>query len=234
MKPINELMKRNPREIAHSGSFSDFPIRRKGKKTRFFTENEYLSLGYARSLSKHATLTYLVLEKYANAKTQACFPSMETIMKEGGICNKRYVSKGIKELEKYGIIFVNRPQKRGSNIYHLLDTSVWKKLPGFPMNNGKSDTLPGKNELADGVEFDTVSHISNSNNEIKPKEIRYTRKDIEKYILTFNSFCEKEDNIFMAISEIAKDGVDLSDATIASKLRQLSHEQKIRLLKIPW
>ena len=238
MKPIGKLIKRNPYEMTHKDSISDFPIRIRGKKTRFFIDNEYLGWGYAKNLSKHATLAYIALARHANAKTQACFPSMETIVREVGICNKRYVSRGIKELEKYNIIFVDRPTKRGVNVYHLLDTERWKRLPGitptatYKKPSVKTDKTEGQNKPITGVEFDPVNHRIKSYDEIEPKEINTEESEIHKAISFYKS-SYKEEDIKLAVNEIKNGGGALGMSKITQKLKQLRYEKKIKPIREP-
>jgi hypothetical protein len=224
--------------MTHGGFSPDFPIRRKGKQKRFFVDNEYYEWGYAKNLSKHATLVYFSLAKHANAKTQACFPGMEKIVREGGICNNRYVSKGLKELERYNLIFVNRPGKRMVNNYYLLDTSVWKKLPGFEKENiylepsVKMDKVESQNELATKVEFDPVNHRIKSYDEIEPKKINTEESETNKALSFYKTYYKKED-IKLAINEIRGVGGILGMKEITQKLEQLRHKKKIIPVKEP-
>lgn len=238
MKLIGKLIKRNPYEMTHSDSVSDFPIRIRSKKTRFFIDNEYLGWGYAKNLSKHATLAYIALARHANAKTQACFPSMETIVREVGICNKRYVSRGIKELEKYNIIFVDRPTKRGVNVYHLLDTERWKRLPGitptatYKKPSVKTDKTEGQNKPITRVKFDPVNHRIKSYDEIEPKKINTEESEIHKAISFYKTFYKEED-IKLAINEIRSENNILTMKGMEIMLKQLTYKERIAPIKKP-
>ena len=72
-------------------------VREKGKRTRFYIDNEFLKLGYAAAV-RHLLSVYGVLCKYAHAETQKCWPALDTIMKEGGGSNRRTVLIVIKTL----------------------------------------------------------------------------------------------------------------------------------------
>ena len=237
IKHISTAIQSTAYKMTHGGYSPDFPIRVKGKKTRFFIDNEYLQWGYAKNLSKHATLVYITLARHANAKTQACFPGMEKIVEESGICNKRYVSSGIKELEEHNIIYVNRQGKRMTNCYYLLNTSVWKRLPGFETNtihnepSVKSDNAEGQNKPPARVEFAPVNHRSNSYEEIESKKTNHTDKlennDSSSF---FNGYYKKED-IQRAISELAIQGIRPGMHEVGAKLADLAFEKKIIPLK---
>lgn len=73
------------------------------------------------------TQVYCVLAKYANEKTQSCFPSYETISKDAGIKNRQTISSALRVLEAFDIISIRHGTGRNvSNVYFLLQPSVWK------------------------------------------------------------------------------------------------------------
>ena len=115
---------------------SNLQVRRRDKKTRLFIDNEYLERGYAKALLPSTLAVYVVLARYANARTQTCFPSIPTIMREGGIGNRNTVIAAIKRLEDHNIIVVEHSNGRRSNLYILIDTQHWK-----PLNNINSGTV---------------------------------------------------------------------------------------------
>ncbi len=105
--------------------------RKRGKKTRLYIDNEFLAEGYAAKNRKLSLVdVYAVLCKYANAKKQTCFPSIETIMRESGLKNRNAVVKALKKLEELNIINVWHSLGRSPNHYFLNDTSVWLKEDG--------------------------------------------------------------------------------------------------------
>jgi hypothetical protein len=147
-----------------------FLVRELKKKTRFYTDNEFLDKGYA-SFFGRKSLIYFVLEKYANAKTQTCFPSYKTIMKETGIKNRNTIAKTINAFEYLNLVGIKRSKGRKPNIYYLLDSSQWK-----PLNSIILDTVRTVLKIThkqyqkwrfNSSRGDTKNHISKSTKEIK-------------------------------------------------------------------
>ncbi len=237
-KHIRKIIQKSAYEMTHGGFVPNLPIRKKGKQKRFFIDNEYYEWGYAKNLSRQATLVYFLLAKYANSKTQACFPGMDRIVKEGGISNNRYVSRGLKELEKYNLIFVNRPGAGKVNNYYLLDTSVWKKLPGYEKvsistkSSVKMNNPESQKELPTKVEFDPLNHRSNSTEEIITKKEKTIEKPEAKFISFFNANY-KEQDILLALTEINKEIKDIGFQEVRYKLKQLTVEGKINPIRAP-
>jgi hypothetical protein len=145
------------------------PIRPRTKKTRLFIDNEYFSEGYADALPLSALAVYAVLAKYANARTQACYPCVATIMRESGIRSAKTVFAAAKELERYRLIEISHSKGRSSNRYVLLDAKVWAKP-----NPIKSSDEQGQNLHPIPVENDPQSHRTKSKKEI------IVEKEIEK------------------------------------------------------
>ncbi len=56
------------------------PVRPRNKPTRLFIDNEYFSERYGEVLPPSALAVYAVLAKYANSRTQSCWPSVATIV----------------------------------------------------------------------------------------------------------------------------------------------------------
>jgi hypothetical protein len=123
---------------------SKLPIRRREKKTRFYIDNEYLDKGYAKAFSTSISMVYAVLARHANARNQTCFPSIETIMRKGGIGNRNTVVAAIKKLEEYNFIVVDHSKGRRSNLYVLLDSQHWKSINdiNFDMVAKEQDDFP--------------------------------------------------------------------------------------------
>lgn len=238
-KHIGKIIRESAYEMTHGGFSPNLPIRRKGKRNRFYIDNEYYEWGYAKNLPRHATLVYFLLAKYANSKTQACFPSMDRIVRESGVSNNRYVSKGLKELEKYNLIFVNRPGIGKVNNYFLIDTPFWKKLPGYEKvektyaePSVRMNNLESQKETPTRVEFDPINHRSNSTEEIIIKKEEHTEKPEAKFVSLFKSNYREED-ILLALSEIGKEIKDIALRDVRDKLKELTKEGKINPIRAP-
>ena len=137
------------------------PIRPRAKKTRLFIDNEYFSEGYADAFPLSAFAVYAVLAKHANARTQSCFPSVATIMRESGIRSAKTVFAAVKEFERCRLIEISHSKGRSSNRYTLLDARVWAKP-----NRVKSSDEQGENLHPIPVENDPQSHRTESTKEI--------------------------------------------------------------------
>ena len=119
------------------------PIRPRNKQTRLFIDNEYFSECYGSVLPASAFLVYAVLCKYANARTQVCYPSVALIQKETGIRSAKTVFASLKLLEQCRIIEISHSKGRSSNKYILLDSKIW--LKPNPVRNSANT---GKNYMA--------------------------------------------------------------------------------------
>jgi hypothetical protein len=133
MQPIfgNNYLDKFKRNLEIRKETIALPVRPHGKKTRFFIDNEYFSERYGSVLPMSAFLVYGVLCKYANSKTQSCYPSVATIMKETCIRSAKTVFASLKKLEAYRIIEISHSKGRSSNKYILLDPKIWVK-PAVP------------------------------------------------------------------------------------------------------
>ena len=131
------------------------PIRPRNKKTRLWIDNEYFSEHYGEVLPLSALAVYAVLAKYANARTQVCYPSVAKIMQETGIRSPKTVFSSLKQLEYHRIIEISRSKGRSSNRYVLLDSSIWLKP-----NSVKTSGEQGQNLHPNPVKNDPQSHIS--------------------------------------------------------------------------
>lgn len=94
-------------------------IRGRGKKTRFYVDNEILEL-YGPILKPHGIALYVALARHANSNTQICFPSYERLIRCSGIGNRNTISKKLQLLEDIGLIRIKHSNGRGSNYYKLL------------------------------------------------------------------------------------------------------------------
>ena len=137
MIPIGDLLKDKRIPKPRPGNFEGLPTRERRKPTRFYVDNEFFKLGYAKIFRRRRVLdVYCVLAKHANSKTQSCFPSISTIMREAGITNRNTVVDAIRLLEAFGLIYVEHSKGWRPNEYLLLRTSAWK-----PTNSISIDTV---------------------------------------------------------------------------------------------
>src|SRR4030065_2702806 len=109
-----------------------FKVRDLRKKDQYKIDDAYLN-GYARLCGVFATAVYNSLSRHADFHTQEAFPSIERIAEQHAI-SKPSVIKGIKELEKWGIIKIIREKdeltkRQLNNIYQLIDKSEWVEKP---------------------------------------------------------------------------------------------------------
>lgn len=85
--------------------------------------DKYAKLGSA------ATLTYLSICRHA--RNNICSLSMEGIAQEHGI-NRDTVSKGLKLLQEYNIITINKRREQSGNYrqneYYLIPPTKWRGL----------------------------------------------------------------------------------------------------------
>jgi len=154
---------------------------RQKKKQSFWINNEFLVNGYAKVL-KRGAIIYCVLCKYANAQTQSCFPSYETIMKESGVKNRNSIAKFLNMMDYLGLIRVRKRKERKSNIYYLLDISQWRPLNSITIDTIRKVSKMNKKEyqkwIKTSITSDTLNHISKSNKEIS--NFKQTRKELNR------------------------------------------------------
>lgn len=131
------------------------PVRPRHKKTRLWIDNEYFSERYGDALPLSALAVYAVLCKFANARTQTCYPSVALIMEESRIRTAKTVFAALKQLEAYRLIEIGHSKGRSSNKYTLLDSAIWLK-PNHVKNSGEQ----GGNIYPNPVKNDPQSHIS--------------------------------------------------------------------------
>lgn len=144
------------------------PIRRRGKKTRCFIDNEYTSGGYLAKLPGHVSKVYWVLTKYAHSKEQTCYPSLKTISDDAGV-NRNYAAWSIRILEALHIITVRRKSNRVNN-YTLIDNQMWRPVTSINVDTykvvSKSNDARYQKPQKTSITVDTRSHRSKSTNEI--------------------------------------------------------------------
>jgi hypothetical protein len=106
----------------------EYKIRDQRKKEWFWIDNEYLN-GYGKFFGAIGVAIYVSLCRYANNKTQQCFPAQKRIAEDLNISD-RAVRKYLKLFEQYRIICVEREKDKNTmrwknNVYVLLDKSNW-------------------------------------------------------------------------------------------------------------
>ena len=114
------------------GKYSDPMIVRDMRgKDKFYVDDKYLN-GWARRCGPFATLVYLSLCRHVD-RNQECFPS-QILMAEKLAISKNSVIRGLKILESYGIIRIEKrvhehSKRQLPNVYVLLDKSQWVETP---------------------------------------------------------------------------------------------------------
>ncbi len=144
-------------------------VRRLDKKGRFYIDNEVIDKGYLKPLGK-GWLIYTTLARHANAKSQLCFLSYETIMKESGISNRNRIRKYISTLENLNMIVIKREIGKRCNVYYLLDSSQWRSPTSIASDTDKAVSKTIKEEYQNhrsgSITGDTLNELKNSTNEI--------------------------------------------------------------------
>ncbi|MBP9782140.1 MAG: helix-turn-helix domain-containing protein [Candidatus Pacebacteria bacterium] len=165
IKSIGEILK--DRDKNQTPDLRGLPIRPRNKQNRFYIDNEFLERGYVARFKKFPLIpVYAVLCKYANARTQKCWPACETIIKETGIKNRNTVWAVITLLEKLSIIYTERSSGRTSNRYWMLDSKYWKEPNSITVdtvrdwvNKNRIKKKPTvSNEETNSIPGDTRSH----------------------------------------------------------------------------
>ena len=226
MKSLQEILQNQSSKPENTPS--RLPIRPLKKKTRFYIDNEYFAKGYGELFHRSRVFdVYGVLAKYANHRTQICWPAIKTIMKEAGIRNRNTVIKAVKLLESYNIISISHSRGHHSNRYTLLSSYVWR-----PANSITGDTVPDlvtsvpdnshvhiQNEAPNSISSDTENHISKSNKEISVTtfmilEVYFKSSDIEK-----------------AVETLKNSGLEINFITVKRRLQLWSKEKTIIPIK---
>lgn len=167
--------------------------RKSGKKTRFYKDNEFLERGYVALFPKSVSVVYDALLKYANSKTQTCFPSVSTIVRIVR-CSRSTVFRNIKLLKEYNIISVQSGKgRKQSNFYTMVDSSQWKPAVRTVTIGVKKDVVAKRvmvskqplewcqKEPHNGVKVDTLNHIKKSEN-INPNS-SYKKEELSEFTL---------------------------------------------------
>lgn len=100
----------------------------KRRKEKFMIDDRYLN-GQARICGWQSTLVYNSLCRHANIN-QESFPSIRLMMEELAV-GRNTILKGIKNLEKYNVIEIEKTRSKNgkwlNNSYTLVDKSDWIK-----------------------------------------------------------------------------------------------------------
>jgi predicted transcriptional regulator len=106
-------------------------IRSNREKNWFWIHHDFID-DYASGLSHSTVLVYFALCRFADNKTQTCFPAMRTVAEKIG-CSKRSVESSISELAKFGIISIEKRRKangtNNSSLYTLSSRKTWLNPP---------------------------------------------------------------------------------------------------------
>lgn len=111
-------------------------------------DDEYLNR-MAKLCGWQGTIVYNSLCRHANTK-QESFPSVKLMAEQHGV-SRPTIFKGIENLEKYGVIEVQKTRTKGgqwlNNTYILLDRSEWKRDPKEASQVNEVDTAPSQRRL---------------------------------------------------------------------------------------
>lgn len=227
MTSLKNLLKDKKIPKPRQESFEGLPIRELGKQTRLWIDNEFFEHGFAETFrGKRVLDVYCVLAKYANAKTQSCFPAVSKIMKEAGIKNRNTVIGAIKLLEAFGLIYIVHSKGWRPNHYVLLRDSTWKPANSITIDTVLSNKRKGKSvsnnsgeqyqkQSENSITSDTRSHISKSDNEIKDEFKKFSIKGtdlLQRLSPASKSVlkpCFSEDDIIAALEELAAGGSEV-------------------------
>ncbi len=98
-------------------------------REKFYMKDDAYFNGWARKCGSAASHVYDALCRYANMSDQTCYPSIPLMADKIGI-SERQVTRGLKTLEAYRIVIVER-EKGMRNVYLLTDKSSWKADVSF-------------------------------------------------------------------------------------------------------
>ncbi len=249
MQPIRKII--SNKKIPRSGeeNFEGLSVRPSKKNTRLFIDNEYFEKGYAEMFPKSVLAVYCVLAKYANYKTQTCFPSIDTVMRESGIKRRNTVIDDLKILEAYSLIHIEHSKGRSSNQYALLSSNVWKEPNSIgidtvlkskkilktvsenehkqyqnqPLNSIKSDTGNNLIKLSNKIIMDKIKSFPN-----KETNIEAPLSEVAFLVLKYHY---KQKDILQAISLLREAGKEISFRFVKDLLKQRSMDGKIVPIK---
>ncbi len=95
----------------------------RGGNGRYFIDNVFFRANWARVVGPYGIAVYSVLALHANADTQTCWPSYQTIADLSGMTRVQAINIAI-ELEQRHIIEIER-HKGKSNTFRLLHHDEW-------------------------------------------------------------------------------------------------------------
>ncbi len=173
MQPMKNFLDGYAKRFQKTSYDPQLPIRPRDKKTRLWIDNEYFEKRYAAAFPQSVSLVYAVLAKYANARTQSCWPAAQKIMNEAGVASRETLFTAIRTLEAHRIIAVCRSKGRHPNVYTLLDCAIWLPPNGAgkrTVRTGADSTAAGPqqygNDPANDTESGTPIHKMKSEKEI--------------------------------------------------------------------
>jgi len=245
LEPMGKILDSKKLHTPKLGNFEGLLIRPSKAQTRLVIDNEYLEKNYMAIFPKTVSLVYLVLAKYANYKTQRCFPSITTLMKESGIKRRNTAIDALKILEAHNLVFIWRSKGRLSNEYTLLRTSVWKvpnritvdtiiKRKNIPQSVSENISQQYQEKALNSNASDTLSHLSKSDNEVNQNKnliAEGKRKQLSHgTLIILSAYYEKAD-IHRAEEALLKEERDVNISGMRGLLEKWSIEGKIKPIK---
>lgn len=244
MQPLRRILNNKKIPEALRNNFERLPVRPSKKNTRLFIDNEYFEKGYAGLFPKSVLAVYCVLAKYANYWTQICFPSINIIMREGGIRRRNTVITGLRILEAYRIIRIEHSKGWSPNQYALLSSDIWKKPDSINIDTvlkskkilktvSKSESKQYQNQCLNSIKSDTGNYIIKSSNEIMGKIKNFpdrktnTGFPLSEVAFLFLKYHYRERDISSAILSLSKGGKEISFRSVKDLLNQWSKNGRI-------
>jgi hypothetical protein len=183
MQPMKNFLDGYAKRFQKIVSTPQSPIRPRDKKTRLWIDNEYFEKRYAAAFPQSVSLVYAVLAKYANARTQSCWPSAQTIMSEAGVASRETLFSAIKMLEAHSIIAVCRSKGRHANTYTLLDCRAWlppnsagKRTVQVEVDSTVTESQQYRNDPSNSTKNSTPIHRMKSEKEIM-EDLSFEKKE---------------------------------------------------------
>lgn len=236
-------------------NLQNFKIRRQGKRTRYYVDNELLKCR-GKTLKPHGIAIYNVLAKYSNSKTQSCFPSYETIMVESGVGRRNTVTKYLNLMERLNIIYIERSAGKKTNKYYLLDCNEWRinGISKATVKDSGNNLISILNDFEqypfgitndsskaqDSAQIDTLNHISKSDNIKSNKEnlSTFSKEKVERASLARKSLTDQISSATASLS-LLKDYYKEKDIVLAiqrltetgKKTKGISYKQAIEALR---
>lgn len=242
LEPIGKLLDSKKLHKPKPGNFEGLPIRPSKAQTRLVIDNEYLERGYMAIFPKTVSLVYSVLAKYANYRTQRCFPAIATIMKDSGIKRRNTVIDAIKILEGHNLIFIQHSKGWTPNEYALLRASVWKepnriavdtviRRKNTPQPVSKNTPEQYQEQPPNSNASDTRSQLSKSYNEInlnKNSIKEDERKRLSRGTLVMLGHYYQETDIREAEETLLRENSEVGFRTVKDLLARWSADGKIK------